>query len=94
MSSRSERRRALLEDAALAAAAVALIWIGAMGFGRTLQAQDEPAGHAAKPVFSPAVEQKLDQAIQNDAVILDRFKAIMDEVDIVKIRALRRPQSP
>ena len=88
------RRRALLEDAALAAAAAALLWIGAMGFGRTLQAEDEPAGTADKPAFSPAVEQKLDQAIQNDAAILGRFKAIMDEVEIVKIRVLRRPQSP
>ncbi len=90
-----DRRRALLEDAALAAAAAALLWLGAMGFARSLQAQDGPSadGEKPKPVLSPAAEKKLDQAIENDSVILSRFDGIMDELAIVKVRALRKPQT-
>ena len=85
-----DRRRALMEDAALATAAAALLWAGAMGFARSLQADEEKA----KPVLSPAAEKKLDQAIDNDAVILSRFDAIMSEVEIVKVRVIRKPETP
>ena len=80
----------------LSAAAAALLWAGAMGFGRSLQAQDGlPADkEKAKPVLSPAAEKKLDQAMENDAAILSRFEAIMSEVEVVKVRALRKPQTP
>jgi hypothetical protein len=92
---RRQRRRLLLEDAALAAAAGLLLWAGAMGFGRSLQAQDATPDVEAKdkPLLSQAGLQKLDQAIANDEVILSRFDAIMSEVDIVKVRALRRPEA-
>ena len=90
----AKRRRALLEDAVLGVTAAALLWAGAMGFGRSLLAEDgPPADEKPKPVMSPAAERKLDQAIENDAAILDRFDAIMSEVAIVKVRALRTPET-
>ena len=87
------RQRFLLRDALLAAAAGVLLWIGAMGFGRTLLAEDESSSDAGqKSRLSPAVERKLDQVTQNDEEILSRFGAIMDELNVVKVRVLRRPQ--
>ena len=39
-------------------------------------------------------EAKLEQVIQNDQQILARFDAIMAELQVVKIRATRRPVIP
>ena len=92
----AERRRAWLKDAVLAAAAAALLWAGALGFERSLHAQDDaPADdkEKPKPVLSAAGERKLEQAIENDTAILDRFDAIMKEIDVVKVRVLRKPQT-
>lgn len=90
---RHEHQRFFPREALLAAVAGALLWVGAMGFERSLQAQDEPSTESEKPL-SPAVEQKLNQALQNDEAILGRFQAVMDEVEIVKVRVLRQPQAP
>ena len=92
----SNRQRFLLRDALLAAAAGMLLWIGAMGFGRTLLAEGQSSSDAKQPEsqLGPAVESKLDQVTQNDEAILSRFGAIMDELNTVKVRVLRPPRNP
>ena len=96
---RTARRQFFLRDALLAAAMGALLWTSAMGFGRSLLAEDEPSlagrkGENAVPALSPAVESKLDQVAQNDEQILSRFTNIMEELQVLKVRVLRRPQTP
>ena len=87
----------ILRDALLAAAAGVLLWVGATGFGRILLADTEssPAGSGKgsdTPPLSPAVENKLDQVMQNDEQILSRFASVIEELQVVKIRVLRSPQ--
>ena len=88
-------RRALLQDAVLAAAAAALLGTGAVGFGRTLMADNQDqAGQETRTSLSPAVENKLDQITQKDEELMARFSAVKDEMQTLKVRVLRHPQNP
>ncbi len=93
------RRPVFLRDAFVIAAAGGLLWSMAMGFGKSLLAEDEPSqagreGERAESALSPAVESKLEQITQNDEQILARFTNVTKELQVLKVRVLRRPQDP
>ncbi len=73
------------------AAAAGLLCMATQPVRAAVAADDRRTGTAAAqsahPKSTDPVEQKLDQILQNQQEILQRFDAIMEELRIIKIRA-------
>ena len=97
---RMSRRRRWPRTPLLRALAALLVGLGwaistAAENQRRLRPRVSPQSPAAATASQVVpLSAKLDQAMQNDQRILARFDEIMAELQVVKIRVLRRPQNP
>ena len=93
-----------MRRAAGAHAGVAMV-VGGAAIGISLMCRIPAVSHADEASVTPTFRSsrvgrhdplaaKLEQIVENDQRILQQFDGIMEEMKIVKIRVLRRPQTP
>ncbi len=79
-----------------AIATIAALLLGLMaGDGSAEQGTTaEPVDRSSRSSHSGMLLSKLDDILSRDQAILSRFDEIMQELQVVKIRVLRRPTAP